>query len=240
MDLFEKEQNIYDQALGRSVDAEKGAPLKPEEFPVLVKEYGLLLKQLRRVTKFADRTTNDLYKRNVNLKDEVHHDALTGLYNRRFLEENLKKIIKELSRSSSVVSVMMLDVDFFKKYNDTYGHNAGDDCLKDIAQALLESVTREDDFTARYGGEEFLIVLPFTDDKGAQHSANKVLKKVMDLRIPHEKNEAADCVTISIGGTTIDVKHTHNSTDYIKRADEALYLSKQSGRNRYTYLEYKN
>jgi len=238
MDLFEKEQNVYDNANEHLADIENGAPLKTEEFSALVKEYGMLLKHMRRITKFADRATGHLHKKNVDLEGKVYYDPLTGIHNRRFLEENIKRTIKDLSRSGSILSIMMLDIDFFKKYNDTYGHSAGDDCLKAVAQAFLEYIAREGDFVARYGGEEFFIALPNASEKGAQRTAQKILKKIMALRIPHEKNEAADCVTVSIGGTTINVKHTDNITDYVKRADEALYMSKHNGRNKYTYLQY--
>ena len=238
MDLFESEQKIYDKALSHVGDVQKGVPYSFEEFEVLTKEYGRLLKHLRRVTKFSDRTAVDLYESNMDLTDKVHYDALTGIYSRRFLEEGLRQNIKKLSRSGSVMTVMVLDVDFFKRYNDTYGHGAGDACLKSVAEALSECVTREDDFVARYGGEEFVVVLPHTEEHGAHVTAGRLLQSVIARNISHEKNDVADCVTISIGVTTIKVKHTHKVADYIKRADEALYMSKQNGRNRYTYLRY--
>jgi diguanylate cyclase (GGDEF)-like protein len=98
---------------------------------------------------------------------------------------------------------------------------------------------REDDFIARYGGEEFVIVLPRTDEHGAHVTASRVLEKMITRGIPHEKSEVAGYITVSIGVTTIRVKHTHNSTDYIRCADEALYVSKQNGRNRYTFVRFK-
>ncbi|MCL2009349.1 MAG: GGDEF domain-containing protein [Synergistaceae bacterium] len=166
-----------------------------------------------------------------------HYDALTGIYNRRFLEENLYRVIMSMSRRpKSLLSVCMVDVDFFKKYNDIYGHNKGDECLKAITESLTKTVTRIDDFVARYGGEEFAVVLPNTDEKGARIIADLLLENVRKLNIPHEKSTVADCVTISLGVTTSYVTHTQSWQDYVKRADEALYVSKQSGRNRYTYI----
>ena len=168
--------------------------------------------------------------------DKAYHDALTGLYNRRFFDEHLKQIIKFLSRSGSPLSLMMIDVDHFKGYNDTYGHAQGDVCLKKIAEALSQSVTRANDFVARYGGEEFSIVLPNTDERGARLLADKLLASILGCQIPHAKNdEAGGLVTISIGVTTGRVKHTHRTEDYVKRADELLYKSKKGGRNRYTF-----
>jgi diguanylate cyclase (GGDEF)-like protein len=162
-------------------------------------------------------------------------DQLTGIYNRRFMDGNLKKIIKSLSRTGGNLSVLMADIDFFKKYNDTYGHDMGDKCLKKIANVLVQCTTREDDFVARYGGEEFVVVLPNTDEDGAQRMADRILNRVRECGILHEKNEVADFATISIGGTTGIVKHSQNGSDYIKCADTALYQSKKNGRNRYTF-----
>jgi len=162
-------------------------------------------------------------------------DQLTGIYNRRFLNGNLKKLIKSLSRFDGKLSVLMIDIDFFKKYNDNYGHDMGDKCLQTVANILAECITREEDFVARYGGEEFVVVLPNTDEDGAFLIAEKMRKKIYECNIPHEKSDAARFVTISIGGTTGIVKHSHNDSDFIKRADEALYISKQDGRNKYTF-----
>ena len=162
-------------------------------------------------------------------------DQLTGIYNRRFFNGNMKKIIRYLSRSGGILSVLMIDVDNFKKYNDTYGHYMGDICLKKIASALSKMISREDDFLARYGGEEFIAVLPNTDENGALSVAEKLLSTVYECYIPHEKNDAAEFVTISIGGTTGGVKHSQNANDYVKYADIALYKSKHNGRNKYTF-----
>jgi len=166
-------------------------------------------------------------------------DPLTGIYNRRFLDGNLKKIIKSQSRTNSKLSILMIDIDFFKKYNDTYGHDNGDVCLKAVAGAISKSIIREEDFAARYGGEEFVVVLPNTDEKGALLIANKLLTKVRELNIPHETNSAAGFVTISIGGTTGTVKHSHIDSEYVKCADIALYKSKNNGRNRCTFVAFK-
>ena len=239
MDLFENEQLVYDNALRHIDDVGKGAPYDFGLFSALAGEYGKLLKYLRRATRYSDKTTVNLSEENRDLSDKVNLDALTGIYNRRYLEDNLKRYIKKLSRSGGLLSIMMLDVDFFKKYNDTYGHGTGDTCLKTIAETLSGCVEREDDFVARYGGEEFVYVLPYTDEHGAYVMASRALEKIAERNIPHEKSEVASYVTVSIGITTTSPKHTHNGEDYIKCADEALYMSKQSGRNRYTFLKFR-
>lgn len=238
-DLFEREQRILDNAVSHQNEVINGAPYNFDEFSVMVKEYGRLLRQLRRVTKISDKTTVDLNTSKLDLLDKVHYDMLTGIYSRRYMEENLRRIINTMSRTEGILSVLMLDVDFFKKYNDTYGHSMGDECLKSVAKAFHDSIAGEDNFVARYGGEEFVAVLRNTDESGARMTANRILEKVRECKIPHEKNDVASCVTISIGVTTCKVEQTHCGEDYIKRADEALYLSKQNGRNRYTFIDFK-
>ncbi|MDR2701381.1 MAG: sensor domain-containing diguanylate cyclase [Spirochaetaceae bacterium] len=173
------------------------------------------------------------------LLDMTTTDQLTGIYNRRYMDGNLKIIIKTLSRTKAKLSLLMIDIDFFKNYNDTYGHDMGDKCLKATAETLAQCITREEDFVARYGGEEFAVVLPNTDEDGVRQVADKLLKKIRENNIPHENSGAADHVTISIGGTTGIVNYMHSASDYIKCADAALYESKHNGRNRYTFLSFR-
>jgi len=172
---------------------------------------------------------------NLFIRAEVDYDALTGIHNRRFFDRNMKHTISSLSRSGSLLSLLMIDIDFFKLYNDTYGHVEGDKCLKIVAQTLSQSITRADDFVARYGGEEFVLVLPNTDEHGARLIAEKLLDNIRNRDIPHEQNDAANCLTISIGATTGKVARTHTVDDFVKKADEMLYKSKHNGRNRYFF-----
>ena len=168
---------------------------------------------------------------------QANNDTLTGIHNRRYMDERMNQFIGTLSRLNSKMCVLMIDVDFFKRYNDTYGHSKGDECLRTVAQALKSSLLRIDDFVARYGGEEFVVVLPNTDEKGGRFVAERILQNVRDCDVLHEKSDAAKRVTVSIGGVSCDVDHVHRVADYIKRADEALYLSKQNGRNQVTFLD---
>jgi len=167
--------------------------------------------------------------------EKIFIDPLTGIYNRRYLEDILKHLLKSLSRSGGLLSLMMIDIDNFKKYNDTYGHSEGDKCLKTVATTLSESIPRADDFVARYGGEEFTIVLPNTDENGARLMADKLLERIRSKNIPHESSDITSYVTFSIGVATGRVEHSQSGEDYIKMADEMLYQSKQSGRNRYSH-----
>ena len=173
-----------------------------------------------------------------DLFNKANVDPLTGLYNRRFMDSSMERIMGLLSRSEGLLSTLMLDIDFFKRYNDTYGHEAGDKCLQSVAHALSYTVSRVNDIVVRYGGEEFAIILPNTDKDGAQMFAEKILQNVHDLKIPHEKNEAAEYVTISIGITTGKVDYKQDLSMYLKKADEALYTSKETGRNKYTYMDF--
>jgi len=169
---------------------------------------------------------------------EGYYDGLTGIYNRRYLETTLNNYVSTLSRSDTSLSVMMIDIDFFKKYNDTYGHSQGDECLKIIAKTLNNTIMRRGDFTARYGGEEFAVILSGTNEEGACVLADNMLNAIRNLKLPHEKNDSAGVVTVSIGVTTGNFLVTQNWKEYIKKADEALYMSKNSGRNRYTFLPF--
>ena len=231
-DLFEYEQEVLDNALRDNADKEC------DKCRELAKEYGKLLKQLRRATAFSDKITHTLNTSKHDLLDKVHYDMLTGIYNRRFLDENLVRLIKSISRSGGELSVMMIDIDYFKKYNDTYGHSEGDVCLKIVAETIAGSLSRADDFVVRYGGEEFAVVLPDTCKKGACLLAERILENIRAENIPHENSEAAKFVTVSIGVTTSDVTHEQSGEDYIKQADTALYHSKQKGRNRYTFINF--
>jgi len=211
----------------------------------------VILEPLNHMVKTINQTFTDLgFKshEDENNKDEIvtlgefFHmtiiDPLTGIYNRRYLDGSLKKIIKLHSRTGGSLSVLMIDIDYFKKFNDTYGHDAGDECLGLIAASLSQSVIREEDFIARYGGEEFAVVLPNTDENGVGLIAERMLEKVRECKIPHENSDIAAYVTVSIGGTTGIINYLQHGSDYIKAADKALYESKRNGRNRYTFKNF--
>jgi len=172
---------------------------------------------------------------NAFIRDGLEYDMLTGINNRRFFDKNMKRVISTLSRSGSLLSLLMIDIDRFKRYNDTYGKAEGDKCLKIVAQILSHTITRSADFIARYGGEKFIIVLPNTDEKGAQLIADKSLNNIRNCNIPYEQNGAANCLTVSIGAVTGKVEKTHGADDFVKKANELLHKSKQDGRDRYSF-----
>lgn len=167
--------------------------------------------------------------------EKIFYDPLTNIYNRRYFDEHIKHLVNTLSRTEGELSVLMADIDFFKKYNDTYGHVKGDECLKIVAETMKDVVTRKDDFVARYGGEEFAVVLPNTDENGARVIAKRMIEEVRNRNIEHKKNGDEKHVTISIGVATGTAKKTLTAADFVHRADEMLYESKRSGRNKYTF-----
>jgi diguanylate cyclase (GGDEF)-like protein len=158
-------------------------------------------------------------------------DALTGLGNRRRLEQALRQEVGHLSRSTAELSVIMLDIDFFKQFNDTYGHVAGDRCITMVAATLNRAVRRAADLTVRYGGEEFACVLPNTSHAEAMAIARNIRDRVLALGIPHEKSDAAPYVTVSLGVATAICSPDIDSMSWIRAADSQLYQAKASGRN---------
>lgn len=238
-DLFEREQKILSAAKAHIKEILNGAPCDKSQYSRVVEAYATILRQLRRITRISDRTTVDLNTKQQALQGRVNIDELTGIFNRRFMEEKISLEINKLSRiPGSLMSFLMMDIDFFKNYNDTYGHSQGDECLKTVAAVLAGSLPRVGDFVARYGGEEFAAVLPNTDAGGAKVVAEKILDNIRDCGIIHEKSKVAGHVTISIGATTCEVKLCQRSEDYIKRADKALYKAKAEGRDRYIFLPF--
>jgi diguanylate cyclase (GGDEF)-like protein/PAS domain S-box-containing protein len=158
-------------------------------------------------------------------------DALTGIANRRRFDDALATEWRRALREASKLSLLLIDADHFKRYNDTYGHVRGDSCLKQIAEAALDVVLRPGDLVARYGGEEFAVVLPGTDESGAVAVAEDICQAVRSRQLPHEGN-LPGIVTVSIGCATIVPHRGKSAQDLIELADQALYRAKSRGRNR--------
>ena len=165
-------------------------------------------------------------------------DGLTGISNRPNMEQVLRSEFERSMRYGAPLSVVLLDVDHFKGVNDTYGHQAGDECLRKIACVLDRESERPADLAARYGGEEFAVILPYTSAKGAFHKAESFRRSIEMLLIPHTRSSTGDYVTVSFGVSTL-IPGDDTSTDaLIANADEALYKAKESGRNKVVALPF--
>ncbi|MDF2959818.1 MAG: hypothetical protein K0S39_1553 [Paenibacillus sp.] len=172
-----------------------------------------------------------LHEANELFKKLSMIDGLTGIANRRHFEESYQMIWEQAVQQASAVSIMLLDIDFFKVYNDTYGHQGGDICLKEVASALDHLSQAEGYFAARYGGEEFICILPDTHELGAYEFAAKVRKAVEALAIPHTESKVSRQVTVSIGIATVVPTPVTGRSELIEQADQALYKAKTNGRN---------
>lgn len=159
-------------------------------------------------------------------------DGLTGIANRRHFDQTLEKEWRRALRHRDILSLALIDIDFFKKYNDYYGHLAGDECLQKVGSILTESLKRASDLGARYGGEEFVILLPSTAKAGALTVTERIRSNVEELRISHEMSKVAKHVTVSIGVAAIRPELDKVPSELIRQADSALYQAKNAGRNR--------
>lgn len=180
--------------------------------------------------KVAERTGR-LEQLNQELQNLADRDGLTGVANRRRGDIYLKEVWRHLQREQQPLSVIMLDVDHFKAFNDNYGHQAGDDCLVAVANVLQEQLRRPGDMVARYGGEEFMIILPNTDGNGAAMVGEKLRQAIADLAVEHAHSPTASVVTISAGAATVSPDASGTVEFLLRDADNALYRAKQSGRN---------
>ncbi len=175
---------------------------------------------------------NMLKRIEAELQTQSGQDWLTGLANRRRFDEMIQQEWGRAKREEASLAVLMLDVDYFKQYNDTYGHQAGDTCLQQVAKAIREVVHRPGDLPARYGGEEFVVVLPQTDAVGAARVGEKMRAAVEALRMQHVSSRASDRVTISVGVAAMVPQEKGEPAILVAAADQGLYQAKREGRNR--------
>jgi len=231
---------IFITAMGSEEDETKGLdcgaidyltkPISPPIVRARVRNH----LELKRSRDLLEALGRELTEKNLELKRIAREDGLTSLANRRYFDEMLDAELKRAFRSRQFLSLILCDVDFFKRYNDHYGHVAGDECLKQIGAALRCTFQRAGDVTARYGGEEFAVILPETAPEKAAQLAEKLRLKMLDLALPHAASETIGVVSLSIGVVGSQVTTERNGQWFIDQADQALYLSKERGRNRVT------
>lgn len=208
-------------------------------------EYGLNLGAIDYITKPFNKAIVKLRIKNyldLKIKNDMleklsMYDGLTNIRNRRFFDETFEKTFNEIKRDKKSLAVLMIDIDFFKPYNDNYGHGQGDETLRKVAKALEKTIKRASDFVARYGGEEFVILLKDIKKDGVEAVANNLLNAVRELKITHEFSKIENYVTISIGASFYNSNSDITKLELLLKADETLYSVKNSGRNNFAILE---
>lgn len=218
---------IFVTALDATSDEEQGLTLGAVDY--ITKPFSPAIVRARVNTHLQLKRKTDLLEQYAML------DGLTGIPNRRFFDEQLDSGIRQSLREGHFLSVIMMDVDHFKPFNDNYGHGAGDQCLRGISAALSVAVKRPTDRVCRFGGEEFVALLPNTDAAGAVNLAEKMRACVEELGIRHAYSSVAPVVTISLGTATFDPNSGGDPFSLLERADKALYEAKKAGRNRVSW-----
>lgn len=221
-----------DLKLFTALTTQAAASIQTAQYYSQLKEYSQTLEQkVQERTLELEQAKRDLEALNRELHILATIDQLTQLANRRQFDEYLFKEWRRMNRNHQPLSFILCDIDYFKKYNDHYGHPEGDTCLKQVAKVLQNSVTRSGDLVARYGGEEFALILPNTDIGGAEKIARDIQNAVAGLKIPHCLSPVNEYVTLSMGIAMAN--REEDLETFIKNADVALYRAKEGGRNRY-------
>jgi ammonium transporter, Amt family len=205
----------------------------------MTSEVGSIALAYNKVVGNLNNKISDLTELKKILSEQATVDVLTGLYNRRYFDDQYTKEWRLAFRSQQPVSLLMIDIDYFKNYNDCYGHHAGDECLKHVAAVISASLSRPTDFAVRYGGEEFVIVLPNTDVGGAAVVAETIHEELRERKIQHKESRVSGYLTLSIGVAWAIPVAALNESDLLFEADKALYEAKEGGRNRVAYHHFE-
>lgn len=208
-------------------DAYLTKPLNPLRLQLTV----IAMERIYLMRQKLQKVQTELTAANQQLKRLALFDQLTGLANRRHFDQTLSQQFALARRDRSPLSLIICDIDYFKLYNDSYGHQRGDDCLAAVGDVLRGQTKRPTDLACRYGGEEFTVILPDTDRNGARQVAESMREAVFDRQLPHSGSKVAQCITLSMGAATYTGQFKQFA-DLTKAADDALYRAKEHGRNR--------
>lgn len=228
--IFTHEEKVIFQAEER-IKALQGECVDKNHYEELLHEYQLLLRQISRMVKMSDLMHTELKAISENYEVISYIDGLTGIHNRRYFDEAYVKEWNNAMRVRGELAVLMIDIDYFKKYNDAYGHLKGDDCLRKVAMAIKQTVNRPRDIVARFGGEEFIVLLPDTSSEGALFIGNSIMEMMKELAIAHETSTIKPYVTVSIGACAVYPNDMDTQIDLLNLVDQALYRAKSDGRN---------
>ena len=179
-----------------------------------------------------ERNAREIFDSKRELMRLANTDVLTGLFNRRMFDQHLRQVWKQARRDGTTVAVVVVDIDHFKLYNDCYGHQIGDDCIKAVADVMAAAVSRPLDMVARYGGEEYVMVLYDPTARFLESFTRELCEKVADVDIEHKASETAHSVTVSVGAALTESPGSITPEQLIRQADDALYEAKSQGRNR--------
>jgi len=203
-----------------------------DELGNLVRSFVTMREDIKERESEIHEANENLSQLNQKLEQISNTDTLTNLANRRHFDETLAKEISRHSRQSIPLALIICDIDYFKQYNDTYGHQQGDKCLRQVANSIKKTSARGEDLVARYGGEEFAVILPNTNEEQASKIAEKIRARVHDLDLSHKTSEVSDHVSVSLGFACVIPDSGTTMSDLIEDADRALYRAKREGRNR--------
>ena len=235
---------IFITAMGGDEDEAKGLVCGAIDYitkpisPPIVKARVRNHLELKRSHDLLAELTVELGEKNRELEILAREDGLTGLANRRHFDEVLDAEIKRGIRTRQYLSLLLCDLDLFKKYNDLYGHVAGDKCLQTIGEVMRTTFRRAGDLPARYGGEEFAAILPDTTPDSAEQLAERLRQELMARDLPHQQNGELGRVTLSIGVVGMQATRERDAEWLIRQADQALYRSKENGRDRVTVVRF--
>ena len=225
-DMIVRVYNHPEETVRGEFELKEGTVVDAGSYPVLGKDG----QQYGRIWKFRDITEMRRYWDMLEALSTT--DGLTGLSNRRRFDEFLDREWRRGVRQQSYISLILVDIDHFKEFNDYYGHQAGDECLQRVAGVLLRAVKRPGDLAARYGGEEFACVLSDTNPEGAVALARSIMEEINKLAIPHGRSPAVDRISVSCGVATLVPEKEQMSSELVRVADRLLYAAKEEGRNR--------